>query len=267
MTPSHGILSLIEGLFLATFGWFLTRLSRFAPHSVCLSGQRGKDESESSTWYRFAIQNNEDICLTGRRKLAITILDEGKFLDGHYQKLFVGRNVVHAHIEDGHKVLTLEFDELPAYDTWSIECRTDTLARALSLSIRDLQEKQADPQDGEGKDPDTAGKLLTLPAVLSHTRLTLSRDRDSAFEGAAFTPEFRWVVVATLLIGLLPYSLYAYYRGFDRWDLAAVLGLALFGLGLWLAIRRRAPSITQGYWTGTTVKSDAVIAAAKSAGQ
>jgi len=244
-------------LFLVTSGWCASRLSRFAPHSICLSGQRADDEAKSSIWYRFAVQNNEDVCLSGRRRLTIAILDDGCFLDDESQKLFIGRNVVRPSVNKARKVMTIEFDELPAYDTWSIECKTDDLARTLSLSVEDINEKEWESKPADGKGADTAAKLLGLPAVLSHSKLTLSRDRDTAFEGSAFTPEFIWAVVATVGVGLLPYSLYAYSRGVDWWDLAPLSLLALFGLGLWYAMRCPPPSISQGYWTGTTSLPDA----------
>ena len=235
-------------LFGATSGWCVSQLSKLAPHSVCLSGQRAEDKDKRTIWYRFAVQNNEDVCLTGKRKLIIAILDDGCFLDS--PKLFIGRNELRPSMDDARKVLTLEFCELPAYDTWSIVCKT-CLARTLSLSIEDINDAEIGSKPADGKVVDAAVKLLALPAVLSHSQLTISRDRDTAFEGAAFTPEFIWAAVATVGIALLPYLLYAYFRSVDWWDLAPLSALTLFGLGLWYAMRCRTHSIMQGYWTGT----------------
>lgn len=252
MMLPHDVWGWIEAIvpilfFLATTFGFLKRLSRLAAHSVCLSGQRVSDDAGPALWYRFAIQNNEDACLAGRRRVTIAILDDGKFLEGG-QRLFVGRNAIRGSMEDD-RTLTLRFDELPAYDTWIIECRTDERARTLSLTIDDEMDSAPEEKPANGKKDEASGALLKLPAVLSHTRLELKRDRETAYVGAAYLPEGHWAVVATLLIGILPYVAWAYYRGWDWWDLGPVLLLSLFGWGLWRAIRRRAPSIAQGYWT------------------
>jgi len=58
-------------------GWRL--LALMAQHSICLSAQRFA-ERQSTVYYRFAIQNNEDISLKGKRWLIIRILDDaGQF--------------------------------------------------------------------------------------------------------------------------------------------------------------------------------------------
>jgi hypothetical protein len=237
-------------IFLATSTVVAARLSRFAPHSVCLSGQRAEDALGKALWYRFAVQNNEDVSLIGSYKLTISILDEGRFLDDDGQKLFIGRNILTAAIDAGRRAITLGFNELPAYDTWSIECRTDDQARSLSVCIENSGGELAVTKPIDGGKDSAAAKLLALPAVLSHTRLYLGRDRDTAFEGAAFTPEGRWAAAAGF-IAILSYSLRVAFRHVDWWDVLPPVLLALFAWGLWYSIRRPAPSICQGYWTAT----------------
>jgi hypothetical protein len=196
--------------------------------------------------------------------LTISILDDGCFLS-KCQKLFVGRNVLRAQMDDARKVLTLEFDELPAYDTWSIECHTDSLARTVSVAIdgsggedtepkaREIAAREIAAHDSAARTP--AAKLLAVPAALSHTKLILRRDKETAFEGAAYTPEGRWAVAAWI-IALLAYFPRAYSRGADVWDLVPVGLLSLFCLVLWFAMRRPATSISQGYWAETVVNLD-----------
>jgi hypothetical protein len=241
-------------IFAATSGFFASRLSRLAPHSICLSGQRAENEHTSTLSYRFAVQNNEDVSLRGRYRLTISILDDGCFLS-ECQKLFVGRNVLRAQMDETQKILTLEFDELPAYDTWSIECHTDALARTVLVAIDGSGEEDTEPKERESVARTPGAKLLSVPAALSHTRLTLRRDRDTVFEGAAYTPEGRWAVAAWI-IALLAYFPRAYSRGPDLWDLVPVGLLSLFCWALWFAMRRPASAISQGYWAETLVGLD-----------
>jgi hypothetical protein len=120
----------------------------------------------------------------------------------------------------------------------------------LSVCVENFDQVPT-PLDMPGRGNENAAvKLFGLPAVLSHTSLSLSRDRDTAFEGAAFTPEGRWAAAAWF-IAVLSFFLRAYFRHADWWDLLPPFLLALFAWGLWHSIRRRAPSISQGYWTAT----------------
>src|ERR1700678_861889 len=105
-------------LVLAPPSWLIWRLlSTISAHSICLSGQRiSRNERQTPVAYLVAIKNNEDVPLTGKRRLAIQILDAaGRFSDQRKPKIFVGCSAVHARMDDDFKVWTMTFDALPAY--------------------------------------------------------------------------------------------------------------------------------------------------------
>jgi len=253
-----GWLSLVLRLaiFLISPTWFAWRLSSsILAHSICLSGQRTRHKS--LLWYRFAVQNNESVSLSGKRLLTVKILDEdGQFLSsaGEAPRLFVGRNPVLATLSRDLRELKLEFDELPAYDTWSIECHTNELARNLTMALEEVAAvaREKKPPAGEPDQPEPA---LSRRPVLSHSRLMLYGNQVSVFEGARATPELMFAAAA---IGLF-FAGYAVavlfgYGQYTYWDIVSALLIVAFGFALWLVIRRPAPSISQGYWTATVVE-------------
>lgn len=229
--------------------WFAWRVSSTVlAHSICLSGQRSRHKS--ALWYRFAIQNNEDVSLSGQRVLTIRILeDDGRFLSSHDEapRLFVGCNPVRAFVAPDLRVLKLEFEELPAYDTWSIECHTNDLARNLVMTV-----EESKPATDQAKEQQPAP---SRPAVLSHTRLSLYGDQRSVFEGARTTPEATFAATAIGLLFLGYFAIVGFLRSFEySWvDVACGLLILAFGFAMWWVIRRPAPSISQGYWAATVV--------------
>src|SRR5258708_1867511 len=81
--------------------------STIAAHSICLSGQRWGEE-ESTILYRFAIQNNEDVSLTGKRNLTIRILDSaGRFSKKEDPVVYAGCNPIHSSMEKDLRAWTL----------------------------------------------------------------------------------------------------------------------------------------------------------------
>lgn len=238
--------------------WLAWRLlSSIAAHSICLSGQRSPHKPRSPIWYRFAVQNNERISLIGKRKLTIAILDPaGRFLAEKKPRLFVGRNAVRAQLAPDLNVLTVEFDEIPAYDTWSIECETNEQARNLSLSIEQVADDKEMNKPSTEKSKDSSEPLLARPASLSHSRLTLYSDQPSAFEGSRSTPEFWWAATAVAL-ALGGYCVVIIFgvKQLNYWDALPALLMVALGFALWGVIRRPAPSISQGYWTAIEVDS------------
>lgn len=228
-------------------GYLLTRI---LAHSVCLSGQRTSDDKDGIAC-RFALQNNEEGPLSGNQKLVIRILNEGgQFEPGSAVTVYAGCNKIRSSFDPGRKIWTMWFNELPAYDTWTIDCRMNHEARDVEVSIQ---------EDGSS--------LIRSP-FLSHDRLVLTADRSSTFAGNRTTPEVWWAVLATGL-ALLAYTADAvdFTTDLSRMtgmDWAAEGAIALFALALYLATRRHSTAITQGYWQ-PTVTEPAADAVAKPA--
>src|SRR5262245_35773168 len=125
--------------------WLITKITA---HSLYLYGQR-TSEGDAPLSYRFAVQNNEDIALS-EHTLRIEILDEdGRFVDG--PAVYAGCNSFTSVMQPDKKSWLMTFEELPAYDTWTIDCRTNAFARNVRLEI------------GEADTP-LAGNTLQLAA-------------------------------------------------------------------------------------------------------
>ena len=98
-------------------GWLV--FSAISRHSLCLSGQRISRDGVSA--YRFAVQNNEDDSLVGRHTLTISIGDElGHFIGEHPVRVYAGCSTFATEMKNSGKEWCMSFDELPAYDTWTI---------------------------------------------------------------------------------------------------------------------------------------------------
>jgi hypothetical protein len=156
-------------------------------------------------------------------------------------------------MDKGRKTWRMTFDELPAYETWTIECELNHNARNLCLLMDETK-----PREEERrliKDEDNPTKVLQPAAPrLSHAQLILPADQSSVFVGRRMTPELWWATLA-VIIALGAYSsafyifVYREYRHLGNEDWVAPVSISVFGFGLWLLTRRPAPSISQGYWT------------------
>jgi len=221
--------------------WSGYLLKKIFAHSICLSGQRVSNARDPNSIYRFALQNNEEVSLSSHQKLVIQILDKsGEFEKDSAVEIYAGSNKILTAFDAYQKTWTMVFDELPAYDTWIIVCRMNRDARNIQLGLR------------------REGTSLIPLAFLSHDELTLTEDQTSAFSGHRTTPDPWWALVATglavsaYLARALDFS-FDFSRLINLWAIdwlfmGIIVGLA--GL-LYLATRRTAPQITQGYWQPT----------------
>jgi len=228
---------------------FFRLFSVIGRHWVCFSGQRIFASDPEKITYRFAIQNNEHVALPGRRTLTIRFEEpSGKFLEFSNPRVYAGCNAIRVRIDKERNVWTMSFDELPAYETWTIECETNRDAQNVKMSL-----SEADPADS-----DTPG--------LSHNELTLPADRNSVFVGRQTTPEAAWAATSVafslggfcavyyvVLCGLNPQSLATE----AMWeDLVWPVSIVAFGMALWRVTRRPAPSVSQGYWSPSDVTEE-----------
>ena len=126
------------------------------------------------------------------------------------------------------------FEELPAYDTWAIECSMNKHSQNIQVTI----EKDESP--------------LTPQTQLSNSKLLLRADRQSVSVGRRKTPEGWWALFVTV-IALAVYCFWCFLFGFELpyLDLWFAAGIIAFSIFLFLLTRRDAPSITQGnsQWT------------------
>lgn len=216
-------------------------LKRILAHSVFITGQRTSGEKAEVATYRFTLQNNEEVSLSSHQQLVIAIVDEG----GQFREapvVYVGCAKIRAGLSENRTAWTMIFDELPAYDTWTVVCKMNREARNVTVT---LQEE---------------GASFISGVFLSHDKLFLPSDRSSAFAGHRTTPQKLWAIIATAF-ALAAYTARALdfdfkfdlaslaeLSGFDWWALG---GIAIFSIILYFAIRRSSPPITQGYWRPT----------------
>jgi len=217
-------------------GYLLTRI---LAHAICLSGQRTSEDSDETVTCRFALQNNEEVSLTTHQRLSIRILDEGgRFEDNSAILVFAGCNRIRANFDASRKTWTMTFSELPAYDTWTIECKMNRESRNIEVMLQD------------------EGSSFRSP-FLSHDRLLLTSDRKSAFAGHKTTPEFLWVLIATTLAsGAYAASVLGFNITPENWtirDWQAEGLIVAFATALYFANRRDSSAISQGYWRPTTL--------------
>jgi hypothetical protein len=210
--------------------WLMTEITA---HSLYLYGQRTSEDDATRNTYRFAVQNNEDVGLGGHT-LRIEILDEdGRFTDG--PSVYAGCNAFTPVIAADKKSWHMEFAELPAYDTWTVDCTMNRFARHVRLEI----------SEGATR---LAGNTLELKAT-----------QQSGLSGRT-TTEWWWGVLAVLL-GLVVYTFSVLILGLetqDWWFMSAIVGftLVLFWSGRAFS-PRLAPPVTQGYWNGVRTPFDA----------
>ena len=146
-------------------------------HSISLFGQRihKKHQGADVLEYRFAIQNNEDEPLVNQW-ITVEVLDYG----GQFSEVpnvFLGCNGFEAElVEPARSTWKLKFDELPAYDTWTVVALTNRAALNIRMTV----------SEGEAK--------------LSGNRLFLPGDRPSVMTGQT-TTEWWWASLA-LALGL-----------------------------------------------------------------
>lgn len=212
--------------------------TRILAHVVCLSGQRTSKDSDDIVTCRFALQNNEGVSLNSHQTMTIRVLDEGgRFENDHPVTLYAGCNKVRAALDPGGKVWTMTFSELPAYDTWTIECKLTREARNIEVTLNE------------------EGSSLLRSPVLSHDKLVLTPDKKSVFVGHRSTPEPWWVVVATALaIGAYSIPVVGFELNLKNWtrlDSAAELSILLFATLLYFVTRTDSAPIIQGYWQAT----------------
>jgi len=202
-------------------------LSRIAAHSICLSGQRTSEDSADVATYRFALQNNEEAPLTGRQKLKVKILDaNGEFVEPS-PAVYAGCTKFERSPDVPNKEWFMVFDELPAYDTWAVECTMNRHSRNIHLTIEE------------------EGSSSTPPTRLSKKELLLTADQQSVFVGRRKTPEAWWAWFVTAM-ALIAYCAWFEFKltQLDLWFAAVVV---VFSGVLFLLTRRDAPAITQGY--------------------
>jgi hypothetical protein len=267
----NGLLKLI--LLLLPPGLLSGRLLwAISAHSVCLSGRRVIEQAQSEIVYRFAIQNNEDVPITGTGRVSIDILDsDANFIKGTTPQVYAGCNAIRTSMDYELRRWTMTFDELPAYETWSIECCADSRAHNLRLAI-----ERAESNSQTTSTNDTVQRPKAAPRLprLSHSTLALPANKPSVFVGARRTPEAWWAATAVFIaLGgyavAFYYTVYLTYEHFGLDDLIAPMSIVGFGLTLWWLTRRPAPSISQGYWENTaegpridptphTLKKDAI---------
>lgn len=228
--------------------WLLAIISR---HSICLSGQRISDDDDPLVLYRFAVQNNEDVPLAGKHRLRIRILDpDGLFPENTAPTVYAGCNEIHTSTDTDRRAWAMTFEELPAYETWTIDCPTNRHSRNVCLTIE--ESKPSDEGKGKASEPSPPGA-----SRLTHWQLTLPADRTSVFVGRYTMPEFWWAALAvSSALCFYAAGIYLFvvlrHRDVTLADWGAALSIALFGLALWYLTSRPAPSISQGYWKKTT---------------
>jgi hypothetical protein len=223
-------------------------------HSICLSGQRISNEAPFTIGYRFAIQNNEDVPLTGKRTLAIQILDpDGGFLEKETPDVYAGCNAILPGMDKDLKIWRITFEEMPAYETWTIQCRVNQHSRNVRVSIEQAEPTQEEVSSSK-KEGDRLKNFLSGPLRLSHRQLTLYADQMSVFEGRRTTPEWGWATTAVVL-ALAAYCVAIYFSVYKKYgglryeiDGTAAILIVVFGWALWRLTRRPAPSISQGFW-------------------
>jgi len=212
-------------------------MSEITAHSLYLYGQRTQDGPRGQSTYRFAVQNNEDVALS-EHTLSIEILDEdGRFEDGPC--VYLGCNGFEPFMDPDHRRWSMTFRELPAYDTWTIDCTMNALAKTVRLEV--------------GEDA----------TRLAGNTLELAAGQQSVLVGRTAT-EWWWAAGAVSL-GLVVYTFSTFlYRGFENGDWWFVSAIVAFTLLLHWSGRlfspRLAPPVTQGYWNGvrTPFTSEAV---------
>lgn len=258
-------------------------LSVIAAHTVILLGHRitdnGLGQKLDAIWYRFAIQNAEDVPLDAARlgvaKLQLKLKVDGKFLTpGELERcreaaandsvwpqgprgrtglsnpaLFAGPHSTPLSAPSGGSTYQVEFSELPAYDTWVIEFWTDPSSRNVSLEIEEL--------DADGL------RIERHISRIRPTRLVLDSSRDIAVRGNLRTPSIGFGVAA---IGLtsLGYLVLARWQAELPWTWAVPFGLAVdipiaLVLGaiatvMFVKFRRPTPMIAQGYLEETPMR-------------
>jgi len=152
-------------------------------------------------------------------------------------------------MDQDRRAWTMTFEELPAYETWTIECQTNQHARNLVLSIDDVNIPRVDQPSTK----EDSGRNKPHVPNLSHSQITLLGDQTSSFEGYRTTAEGKWAILAVIIaVGGYCSAFYAFiyrYYGINWLDWIAPVAIVLFGVVLWWFTRRPAPSITQGFWT------------------
>jgi hypothetical protein len=138
--------SLVAVLIFAGGLAFMTIMRLIHSHSVYLYGHRRR--TEEGTNFRVAIQNAESVPLDGCFRAELICGAGGAFLKR--PQIFAGPRGMRGELSDDKRRYSLEFDQLPAYDTWVILC--------------DLR-VDAERQKGDGRAtslPQTMGDALGL---------------------------------------------------------------------------------------------------------
>jgi len=230
-------------LAVATWLWWLVPpalvfivVSRILRHSLSLYGRpilidRARRE------YRFVLQDNEDVPLDGPLQLRVAIVTRRAVFAAEPPRVYAGATEFHAELNDERREWTFERAQLPAYETWAIDCAVDPSVREVMFSVRQ-------------KHPG-----LSRGAFLSHTTLRVEGD-EAAAVGGERTPSAYWALAA-IALAAVGYGFPVYYY-FDRpaelsgrflpIDAAAIAVIIGAGFALFHWTRRAAPPIIQGYW-------------------
>ncbi len=235
-----------------TGGWLLVIKkieSVMSAHSISLSAQRIVDQAKDSVSYRFAIQNNESLALTGERLVVINILDDrGRFDSYDSVAVMAGKSRIAGSVSNDKKSWSVRFWSFPAYDTWTLECRTNREAANLRILIEDLAENPSQR--------DASAFKNQRPVPLSIRELSIPANQQSAFGGRIMTPEWWWMAIITFLLVslyvILLSSLVAYQEPEGFWNKFALApAVAIYSVLMWFLTRRRSPLVTQGYFSKT----------------
>ena len=209
-------------------------------HSIYLYAQRTPAVVGRQARYRVAVQNNEDVPL-GEHTLKVEILDEdGRFCEGPI--VYAGCNRFTTDVDAENRRWRLTFAELPAYDTWSIDCVMTSAARNIKIEVDERHTR------------------------LSGRKLFLAADQNSTMTARRTATEWWWAFMATSVAVGIYLGAVAVVFGFERierGDLLFSAAVAAFGALLYICSRIFSPRLvspfTQGYWdpvkTALTVRS------------
>ena len=204
---------------------FLWLWREMTAHSLYLYGQR--IATDTLPRFRFAIQNNEDVALE-KHTICIRVRDQGRFINEDPQ-VTAGCSRITAKASDDGREWRLTFDELPAYDTWTIECTASPDARNVSLDVEERDD-----------------------ARLSGNHLFLAADQISTLVGRRTATEWLWAfLVIVLAMATYAVVLYFLHRSLSADDWMFMLVTAAFGLLVYAFSRVFSPRVSaplvQGY--------------------
>lgn len=231
---------------LALVAWMIWEmLSQMNEHTVYLYARSSAPDAHGVK-VRLAIQNGEDVPLrteSGMRwRVQIRAEPEGGALTER-PLVFLGPRHLQNGLKDGNREFWLEFEELPANDTWIFDCHLDARAHSLALSLHETR----------------AGAPVhrrLRPVSVSALRIDVRREH-WVLNGSTVLPSWSFAAVTIGLVVMLYFGivLFCSYQ-WPSWfltplswrrDLGIAVALAICGVGLLKLVQRAAPPIIQGY--------------------